>query len=231
MQTAWLSVTVASTALLATPDAARLQQALALEANDETAALAALDALVKAEPVWELARLEDARLRLKRGEGLEIAQLHLEAARSYAPENPRAHFLWGQLMEERHDNAAALAAYQVALTIRPTYDEAQFRAAGLHFQLGEWASALEKYKAYAATHPEATGARLQLAAAAEKAGSPKVAEQELKKLYEVPASRTIAGRRLAEFYERTGHAGAAAKIRKEIEPPARKLRELPHSGR
>ena len=226
MGTAWLSVAVASTALAAAPDDARLKDALALEATDEIAALVALDALVKANPGWELARLEDARLRLKRGEGLGIAEFHLEAARSFAPENPRAHFLWGMLLEERHQPEAALQAYGVALALRPDYDEAQFRAAGLHFALGDFKAAMEGYRAYASLHPEVLGARLQLAAAAEKAGAPKVAETELKKLYDAPASRALGGRRLAEFYERTGHAGAAAKIRQSIEPPARKLRDL-----
>lgn len=231
MQTGWLSVAVASTAFAAAPGAARLQEALALEARDEAAGLAALDELVRELPAWELPRLEDARLRLKRGEGLGLAEANLEAARSFAPENPRAHFLWGMLMEERQLPQAALAAYQIALTLRPDYDEAQFRAAGLHFALGDFKAAVEGYRVYASLHPEAVGARLQLAAAAEKAGSPKVAEQELKKLFDAPSSRALGGRRLAEFYERTGHAGAAAKIRSAIEPPARKLRELKHSGR
>ncbi len=222
---------MATTALAAAPDAARLQAALALEPTDEPGCLAALDALVKSSPAWELPRLEDARLRLKRGEGLELAEAHLEAARSFAPENPRGHFLWGMLMEERGQPARALAAYQVALAIRPTYDEAKFRAAGLSFALGDFKGALEGYKSYAAAHPEAVGARLQLAAAAEKGGTPKIAEQELKKLFDAPASRLIAGRRLAEFYDRAGNHGAAAKVRQAFEPPTRKLRELPHSGR
>ena len=229
MRTVWLSVAAASTAFAAAPDAARLKQALALEATDETAALAALDALVKSEPGWELPRLEDARLRLKRSEGLGLVEANLEAARSFAPENPRAHFLWGMLMEERQRPDAALAAYEVALALRPDYDEAQFRAAGLRFALGEYQAALDGYRAYATAHPEATGARLQLAAAAEKAGSPKIAEQELKKLFDTPATRAVGGRRLADFYQRTGRAAAAARVRQAIEPPARKLRELQRS--
>ena len=231
MRTAWLSVALASTALAAAPDAARLKEAIDLEATNETAALAALDALVKANPAWELARLEDAQLRLKRSEGLDLAEAHLETARSFAPENPRGHFLWGMLMEERQQPRRALGAYEVALALRPDYDEAQFRQAGLQFSLGDFKAALDGYRAYTGRHPEATGARLQLAAAAEQAGSPKVAEQELKKLFETPATRQLGGRRLAEFYARTGHAGAAAKVRQAIEPLARKLRELPHSGR
>jgi Tfp pilus assembly protein PilF len=231
MQTVWLSLAVASTSLAAAPDAVRLQEALALEGGDEAAALAALDALVVASPGYELARLEDARLRLKRGEGLALAEANLEAARSFAPENPRAHFLWGMLEEERQRAPAAIAAYRVALVLRTDYDDARFRLAGLLFNVGDFKGAADAYRLFTRAHPEAVGARLQLAAAAERAGAPKEAEQELRKLFEAKGSRVTAGRRLAEFYERSGHPQAAAKVRAAIEPPPRKLRELKRSGR
>ncbi|MBS1151301.1 MAG: Tetratricopeptide repeat protein [Myxococcaceae bacterium] len=231
MPTACLWLATVSLAISAVPDPARLQQALALEQTDEAAGLAALDALVVAFPDWVLARLEDARLRLKRGQGLELAEAHLEAARSYHPENARGHFLWGMLMEERRDARAAIASYEIALTLRPDYDEARFRIAGLQLAQGDFKAAADSYRLYVRSHPEAVGARLQLALAAERAGALKEAEQELKRLFEAPASRKVAGRKLAEFYERTGHAGQAARVRAAIEPPARKLRELQRSGR
>lgn len=214
----------------APPDVARLQAALAVEQQDEAKGLKALDALVAEHPTWVLARLEDARLRLRRGEGLALAEAHLEAARSYDPENPRAHFLWGTLMEEKQDTAAAIAAYEIALALRSDYDEARYRLAGLWMRTGDYKAAAEAYRAYAKAHPE-PGARLQFALAAEKAGLAKEAEAELKKLFDAPESRPIAGRRLAEFYERAGKAAAAAKVRAAIEPPPRKLRALQKSGR
>ncbi len=216
---------------LATPDPARLQQALALEKTDEAAGLAALDALVIAYPDWILSRLEDARLRLKRGEGLDLAEANLEAARSFNPENARGHFLWGMLMEERHNRPAAINAYEVALTLRPDYDEARFRIAGLQWAQNDFKAAFDSYRLYAKAHPEAVGARLQLALAAERSGALKEAEKELRKLFDAPASRGLAGRKLAEFYDRTGRAAQAARIRSTIEPPNRKLRELQRSGR
>lgn len=214
----------------AAPDPAKLQAALALEQQDEAKGLKALDALVAQHPDWVLARLEDARLRLRRGEGLELAEAHLEAARSYGPENARAHFLWGTLMEEKQNVPAAIASYEVALAIRPDYDDARYRLAGLWMRSGDFKAAAEAYRAYAKAHPE-VGARLQFALAAEKAGLSKEAEAELKKLFDAPESRQLAGRRLAEFYERAGKAPAAAKVRAAIEPPPRKLRALQKSGR
>lgn len=215
----------------AAPDPARLQAALLLEQQDEAKGLAALDALVQQHPDWILARLEDARLRLRRGEGLGLAEAHLEAARSFNPENARAHFLWGTLMEEKKDPAAAVAAYEVALALRADYDEARYRLAGVLMGQGDFKAAADAYRVYAKAHPEAVGARLQFALAAEKAGAIKEAEAELKKLFDAPASRPLAGRKLAEFYERTGRAAAAHKVRAAIEPPPRKLRELQRSGR
>lgn len=231
MPTAGLWMAIVSLAICAAPDPARLQQALALEASNETQCLAALDALVAAYPGWILPRLEDARLRLKRGEGLELAEAHLEAARSFNPENARGHYLWGMLMEERRDAPAAVAAYEVALALRSDYDDARFRLAGLQFARGDFKAAAGSYKLYVKGHPEAVGARVQFALALERAASPKEAEAELKKLFDSAATRQLGGRKLAEFYERTGHAGQAAKVRAAIEPPARKLRELQRSGR
>lgn len=218
-------------AIAAAPDQPRLQQALQLEQRDEAAALRALDALVIASPDWVLPRLENARLRLKRGEGLQLAEAHLEAARSFNPENARGHFLWAMLMEERQNGPAAIAAYTIALELRPDYDDARFRLAGLQLAAGDFKSAAEGYRTFVKAHPEAVGARLQLALAAERSGATKEAEQELRKLFEQPSSRQVAGRKLAEFYDRTGHPGAAAKMRSAIEAPARKLRELNRSGR
>ncbi len=218
-------------ALSAVPDPARLQQALALEPTNEAAALAALDALIIQHPDWILPRLEDARLRLKRGEGLFLAEAHLEAARSFNPENARGHYLWGMLMEERRDSPAAMAAYGVALALRPDYDDARFRLAGLQLAAGDFAAAAEGYRAFVKAQPTVVAARLQLAVAAERSGAVKEAEAQLRKVFETPPSRAIGGRRLAELYERTGQKAAAQKVRAAIEPPPRKLRELQRSGR
>src|SRR5262245_56862833 len=79
-----------------------LGDALALErSGDAVRALASIEGLLRRDPTWALARMEAGRLRLQLGEDLDRAESHLETARFLVPENPRAHYLWGLLMEER----------------------------------------------------------------------------------------------------------------------------------
>ena len=201
----------------------------ALLASEES--LAALDRQVAAKPADPFARLEAAQRRLLNGEELDRALLDLEVARSIVPENPRVHFVFGQLMEERGDAAAARSAYETALGLRDDYDDAHFRLAGLLFQAGAFADAATHYGKYAKAHPEATGARLQHALALEKAGDVPAAEKELKGLYADAKTRALAGPKLADLYERHGREKEALKVRAAVEPPKRKLRELKPSGR
>jgi tetratricopeptide (TPR) repeat protein len=212
----------------------RLREALTLEqAGDDKAALARVEGLIRERPDWELARLEAARLRLKTGTELDLAQLHLEAARALAPENPRGHFLWGLLMEERGLHADAARALELAVLYRADYDDARFRLAGIYFAQGEWAKAEEHYRMLAREHPESTPARLQLAAVLEKQGKLEDTEIELRKLLDSQPRSPVAGRQLAEFYDRTGRPKLAAKVRKAIDKPPKKkkMRDLRKSKR
>jgi Tfp pilus assembly protein PilF len=193
--------------------------------------LAALDRKIAKEPSNPLPRLDAAQKRILSGEELDRALLDLEAAKAMLPENPRVHFLYGQLMEERGEPQPAREAYQTAVALREDYDDARFRLAGLLFQQGAFAEAAAEYGRYAKGHPEASGARLQLAAAYEKAGDLKAAEKELKALYADPKTHELAGRKLVELYERTGRGKDAGKIRAAVEPPKRKLRDLKRSAR
>lgn len=196
---------------------------------DET--LAALDKRVSADPASALARLDAAQQRLLIGEELDRAMFDVDVARSLLPENPRAHFLFGQLMEEKGDKPAARASYETALGLRDDYDEARFRLAGLLFQGGAFAEAALAYGRYVKAHPEASGARLQHAVSLEKAGDVHAAEKELKSLYADAKTRELGGRKLLELYERHGREREATKLRAAVEPPKRKLRDLKPSGR
>lgn len=204
-----------------------LQAALALEAAGKDAeALVAVERVLRSDPSSALARLEAGRLRLKIGEDISLAEAELDAARSIAPENPRAHFLYGQVLEEQRRLPEAARAYEAALALRDDYDDARLRLAGLQVAARDFAGATAGYRKYTQAHPEATGARLQLAMALEKAGMESAAERELKALHALPATKEVAARRLADFYERQGKAKEAAKYRAFVDRPGRKLRPL-----
>lgn len=234
---AWMLVMV----LLATSDGGTRPASTPFEeisaaerSGDDVRALKLADTLVRKMPAWPLARLEAARLRLKLGQELERAELDLEVARAISPELPRAHFLWGLLREERKDDVGAVNAYEAAVRLRPSYDEARLRLAGIRFAKGEWAQAAEHYAQVVAAHPDWTHVRLQWVGALEKAGRVDEAEAELLRLRQQDPGSRIAARRLAELYERSGRPTEAAKVRAELEAqaePKKKMRPLKKSRR
>lgn len=209
-----------------------LQKAQALESSgDDAGAVAALERAVEADPTWAMARLELGRLQLKLGQRTAAAFVHLDIARSLAPENPRAHYLFALAADEQGRRRVARASLEVALALRDDFADARFRLAGLLYAAGDYAAAAGTYRVYADHHPEATGARLQLASALERSGQAAQAEKELRALMAVPAVRPLAGRRLAELLERGGKAKEAAKVRAALEPPKKTLRQLQPSRR
>ncbi len=213
---------------------ATLQDALSLEkAGDDERALSSIDALVRAEPGGVLARLEAGRLRLKLARELDQAELDLDVARALAPENPRGQYLWGLLQEERGRPEEAIAAYRNAVTFRPSFEDARFRLAGLHFARGEWALAEAQYRALAALRPDWTQVRLQLAATLEQQGRMGDAEAELVRIWREQPGSKLVGRRLAELYERTNRPEEARKLRAELEGDGgqKKMRPLRKSRR
>lgn len=219
-------------ALLAPDRSAELKRCLALEEQgDARAAARAVERLVQEQPAWDLARIEAGRLWLAQGDALDRAQSHLDVARSLAPENPRAHYLWGLLMDERQRTDEAVHSFETALELRADYDEARFRVAGLYLSVGQYEAAAAAWAAYVERNGALPGPRLQLAAALERSGRPKDAERELKKLYGDPKTRELGGRKLAEFYDRQGKPQEAARVRKDALPRAKKLRELLPSRR
>jgi tetratricopeptide (TPR) repeat protein len=216
--------------------AGEVEDALALEREGRDGdALAAMDQLVRRSPAWELPRLEAARLRMKLGRELDRAVFDADVARSLTPENPRAHYLFALISEERGQEAEAVRAYETALALRPTYDEARFRIAGIYFARGDWALAEEHYRALSAEDPAASSARLQWIATLERQGRDEDAEQELVRIRRADPGSIAVARRLAALYERTGRPGLARKILASVEAPreeeAKKMRPLRKSRR
>ena len=213
--------------LLATP----LEQASAFEqAGEDRRAQEVLWAAVAADPVWAVGRVELGRLLLKTGD-VEFALHHLDTARSLAPENPRAHYLYALAADDSGRRAESRRSLEVSLALRSGYADAQARLGSLLMAEGDFAGAAVALKAYVQAHPEANGARLQLADALERSGDHKGAEHELRTLFDRPAIRVLAGRRLVALLERQGRAHDAEKVRHQLDPPKRQLRELKPSRR
>ncbi len=210
-----------------------LPEALALESDgDDAGAIAALDALIGAQPAWELPRLEMARLLLKTGGALGRAEAHLDAALQQAPHNPRAWYLRGVMWEERDDRRQAVQAYEQAVKLRGSYEDARLRLGTLWFDLGDTLKAEMHYRYLARLKPEWVQVRLLLAEVLERQERPLDAERELLAARDYQPTSPLVLRRLADFYTRTGRPQLAERVRKSMEaPPKRKMRELKPSRR
>lgn len=218
-------------ALLLILTAAPLEEAQTLEqGGDDPAAIAVLEKAVVADPRWAMGRVELGRLQLKQG-ATDSALLHLDIARSLAPENPRAHYLFALAADEAGRRNESRRALEVALALREGYADAQVRLAGVLSAEGEHRAAARVLRPYVAAHPEANGARLQLAEALTQAGETKEAEHELRALLQVAGLKVIAGRKLLALLDSQGRSSEAEKLRQAIDPPRRQLRELRPSAR
>jgi len=206
-----------------------LDDALALERSGDAAqALDSVEQLVRRDPTWAMARIEAGRLRLQLGKDLDRAEADLEAARFLVPENPRAHYLWGLLMEERGRRREAIRSFETAILYRPDYVEARFRLAGDYFSEGNWERAVLQYRALCELQSDSTLARIQLASALEKMGKLPEAEEELRRLVSQHPDSALCRRKLGEFYARTNRPQLASKL---LDEPKRKMRELNKSAR
>lgn len=212
--------------LLLISGASPLEQAQALEqGGDDAAAIAVLEDAVKADPKTALFRVELGRLQLKQGTS-DFALQHLDTARSLAPENPRAHYLFALAADEAGRRNESRRALEVALALREGYADAQVRLAGVLSAEGDAKGAADTLKPYVAAHPEANGARLQLAEALTRSGDMVAAEKELRSLLSVAGLKVLAGRKLLALLDSQGRTQEAHKLRQAIDPPARQLREL-----
>ncbi|NVJ04196.1 hypothetical protein HUW63_02915 [Myxococcus sp. AM001] len=210
-----------------------LPEALALEADgNDAGALAALEALVRAQPAWELPRLELARLLLKTGGALEQAESHLNAALQQAPHNPRGWYLRGLLWEERDDRRQAVQAYERAVQLRASYEEARFRLGTLWRDLGDLLKSELHLRYLSRLKPEWVQVRLQLAEVLEKQERLLDAEKELLAARAFQPASPLVLRRLADFYMRTGRPQLAERVRASLgAPPKRRMRDLKPSRR
>ncbi|MBL8912634.1 MAG: hypothetical protein JNM17_18215 [Archangium sp.] len=206
--------------------ASAIDDAQALESNgDDRGATVLLEKAVFADPRWAIGRVELGRMQLKLGE-TEYAWLHLDIARTLAPENPRAHYLYALASDELGHRRDARAALELALSLRDGYADAQVRLASVLFAEADFAGAAATLKPYVAKHPEANGARLQLADALERSGDKKGAEHELRSLLSHPTLKQLAGRRLVALLDSEGKHAESEKIKALIDPPKRQLRDL-----
>ncbi|HLL00021.1 MAG TPA: tetratricopeptide repeat protein [Myxococcaceae bacterium] len=229
----WLILAGVLAGAMDVPPSTSLTQALAREeAGDTAGALAEVESLINRWPTWELSRLEAARLLLKLGGELDRAEAHLDVASALAPENPRAYYLRGLLLEERGRPLLAAQAYEVALLYRPSYEEARFRLAGLWASQGDWLKAELHFRLLSRARPEWVQVRLLLAQVLEKQERPEDAERELLAARELQPGNAVVTRRLADLYEQTGRQKLAEKLRKSLEPaPKRRMRPLKPSRR
>ncbi|MDP1828376.1 MAG: tetratricopeptide repeat protein [Archangium sp.] len=214
----WLLLTLLATTPL---DDAQARE----EGGDDVGAIAVLQAAVTSDPRWAMGRVELGRLQLKAGAS-ETALEHLDIARSLAPGNPRAHYLFALAAGEAGRRNESRRALEVALALREGYADAQVRLASLLSAEGDHRGAANALKPYVATHPEANGARLQLAEALERSGDARGAEKELRALLQVAGLKVLAGRRLLALLDAQGRTAEAEKVRHAIDPPRRQLRDL-----
>lgn len=211
---------------------AKLQAALALEQQgDSAAALEALDRLAVREKGWEMPHLEAARLRLKLGSGLEEAERLLTHALAVAPTNPRAHYLKGLLEAERGNTAAAIQALEQAVQLREDFPDARYRLASLCADSGDWLRAEHHFRVLSSHRPDWLPVRLGLARALEMQGRLEDAEVELRRLLREQPENTVARRRLADLYERTGRPALAERVLQGHAAPGRRMRQLRPSSR
>lgn len=193
--------------------AAGLQEAARLEeAGDDPGAIRALQALLRRDPQQVEVRLELARLRLKSGADLDEVERLLQVARVHAPQDPRPHWHWASLMEERGKLWEAARSLERVLVAAPAHAEARFRVASLYERLGDPLHAEHHYRRLAKERPEWGLARLQLAAVLERQGRDEDAIRELSVLVRTQPQNAVARRRLGELYARTGRGEEAAKL-------------------
>jgi len=230
----WLVVAGTLAASMDVPVSGDLTPALAREAEgDSEGALAGVLEVLRAWPTQALPRLEAARLLLKLGGDLDQVEAHLQVAAAGAPDNPRMHYLWGLLWEERGQMSQAAKAYERAVFLRSTYEEARFRLAGVWASLGDWLKAEMHYRLLARARPEWVQVRVQLAQVIERQGRVADAERELLLLKNEQPGNLLVLNQLAGLYERTGRSRLAAQVRAQSRPPdpPKKMRPLRPSHR
>jgi len=192
---------------------------------------ARLQEAVRADPEWDLPRLDLAEILLRDEADASAAFSLLDGgARS---DNPRLHRLRGQALEQAGEERQAAQAYGRALSLRDDVELRLRRGLILH-RLGAGADAIAELEEVRAVRPGEALARGHLADLYEAAGRRREAEEELRWLVAAAPADPAPLRRLAAFLERGGEPGraeAAERAARALETPRRALRPLRPDGR
>lgn len=200
--------------------------------GDVAGARTRLEAALAAAPADDGARLELTDLLLADGRELDRAAALLAGVG--AP-GARGALLSARLAELRGDDAAAVAAYALALEAGDDPDARLRRGLALD-RLGRAPEAIEELERVRADRPEDAIARGRLAALYEVAGRLPEAEREYRAVADARPDRVQGWDDLARFCERTGRHPEARIARERAKAArgtasARELRPLRPSGR
>jgi len=206
--------------------AAAAEARAARAAGDPAGERARLQEAVRADPDWDLPRLDLAEILLREDADAASALARLDGgARG---DNPRLHRLRGQALEASGEELQAAQAYERALALR---DDAELRLRrGLILaRTGPGAEAIAELERVREARPAEALARGQLAELYEAAGRRPEAEAELRWLVAASPADPAALLRLAAFLTRAGEperALAAEQAARALEAPRRALRPL-----
>lgn len=207
----------------------------ARRAGDDTTARANLDAALAAQPAFGPALVERAELLVASGMEPEVAAADAAKAVQSLPNDPRAHRVRAQTLEEAGDLEGALVAYRRTLELQDDLALVR-RVALLEKRAGRPAAAVPLWERVRDAAPSEPGAHLELAELYEKVDRPASAKAEWSAVVELLPKNAPLRRRFADFLDRQGKTGEARIQRKkadELDPPkgARKLRPLQPSSR
>jgi tetratricopeptide (TPR) repeat protein len=216
-------------------NAGPVDKALEAEAaGDDATALAELTRALGAAPGDVAARLELARILLKRGERVAEAEHHVDAALTLRPESAQANALRGMVLKEQGRWRPAVKAFEAALALDARQDDARLALAELWQSQGDALKAEAHLRVLAKVRPDWVHARVQLSEVLMQQGRADAAEAVLVELRKERPGSVAVGRALASLYERTGRPKLAAELNREVRPGAkeeRRMRALKPSGR
>jgi tetratricopeptide (TPR) repeat protein len=182
------------------------------------------------DPAWPLAHLGLGMAAQALDPQSAEALQGLTRAAELAPQNPRVRYQLGILYEQRAQPQQATLHFRAALTLRPTYVDAQFHLATTLAANKDFSAAAEAFRAALALEAQHLGALAGLADACEQLGA--LDQAEIARLALIAAQPTAAYHHyeLGRFYERVGQAQKAKKefARAErLDPqPQRRMRQL-----
>jgi len=205
------------------------------EAGKPEIAEVGFDAAIDRSPTWVLPYLARAELAIERNEGIREARAEVSALEARRSQNPRLHRILGQLAALDGDDAAAVAAFQRSLDLRPEQPATRAERAAALGRLGRHDEAVSEYARAVQELPNDNALRSRYADSLEAAGRFKEARKELDLLVKRQPDREAPLRQLARFLERRGDrkgaAAAAAKADRLRPGGDRNLRPLPASKR